>query len=470
MAPFANFVPRLARFRRDDSGNVAILTALCALPLIVAACGSVDVLRMTSTQERLQIMLDSATLAAAALSQSGDLEDVVDTYMDANLPDGAVWDTLSYTTNVLDDTESSRELEITASVTLKTPFLSLIGINTQTVRAKSVAVQSQTDIEISMVLDISSSMSGTKIADLRSASKSFVDHMLDGDLVNHTSINLIPFGGTVNIGADLFAELAVPAASDSSNIDPTDANYAQGTGIPYTVYRFTHGNTCVEYTDNDFDLLDIPSGSRPQVPNFTKYGQKNDWCPRSDTEAIFNSNKASDLRDRIDAMTLSDGTGMDIGAMWGAKALSPSLKGDLGGDFTDRPADFDDDDTMKIAIIMTDGEITPQYRPASPTSSEQPHGKDGAVMQTAVVEGRVTDDPATPHNATAYFKRMCDLMKDNGVVVYTIGYRIISGRNAETLLQYCASTPSNYYLVDGFDLDSAFNGIAASINSLRISG
>lgn len=470
MTPIANFVPLLARFRRDDSGNVAILTALCALPLIVAACGSVDVLRMTSTQERLQIMLDSATLAAAALSQSGDMEDVVDAYMDANLPDGAVWDTLSYTTNVVSDTSSSRELEVTASVTLKTPFLSLIGMSSQTVNAKSVAVQSQTDIEISMVLDISSSMKGAKVTDLRSASKSFVDLMLDGDLVDHTSINLIPFGGTVNIGADLFNELAVPEASDSSNIDPSDADYALGTDVPYSVYRFTYGNTCIEYRDSDFNLAVIGGKSRPQVPNFTRFGAKNDWCPRSDTEALFNSNSASDLKDRIDEMTLSDGTGMDIGTLWGAKALSPNWKGELGGDFSDRPHDFDEDGTMKVAIIMTDGEITSQDRPVSPTSEEKPHVQNGSDRQEIVRKGNVTSDPATAYNATAYFKRMCDLMRSNGVIVYTIGYKISSGSDAEERLQYCSTTLSNYYHVDDFDLDSAFNGIAASINSLRISG
>lgn len=470
MAPFVKVVPRLARFWDDETGNVALLTAFCALPLIVAACGSVDVLRMTSTQERLQIMLDSATLAAASLTQSGDMEDVVDAYMEANLPDGAAWDTLSYTTVVLDESENSRELEITANVTLKTPFLSLIGFEEQTVRAKSVALQAMTDIEISMVLDISSSMTGPKVDDLRSASKAFVDMMLEGDNLNHTSINLIPFGGSVNIGDDLFSKLAVPEAADSSNIDPSDADYALEENIPYSLWRFSHGNTCIEYTNNDYDLLDMPLKSRPQVPNFTRYARKNDWCPRSDAVALFNSNDASDLKDRIDAMSLSDGTGMDIGTLWGAKALSPNWRGQLGGDFSDRPYDFDEAGIMKVAIIMTDGDITHQARPISPTSEVKPHVQDAGTNQETVRKGTVDADPAAAHNATSYFKRMCDLMKDNGVIVYTIGYKISSGSDAEARLLYCSSTPSNYYLVEDFDLGSAFDGIAASISSLRISG
>ena len=468
MAPYENFVPWLARFRRDDSGNVAILTALCALPLIVAACGSVDVLRMTSTQERLQIMLDSATLAAASLTQSGSISDVVDEYMAANQPDGAVWDTLSYETTVLDERLSSREVRITASVNLKTPFLSLIGQSVQTVRAESTATQAETDIEISMVLDISSSMSGAKLTDLKSSSKEFIDLMLDGELADRTSINLVLFGGTVNIGSTLFDKYAVPSAA--TNTDPPDSYYQAGTNVPYLVSRFSAGNTCIEYQDTDFSLTAIAAKSHPQVPNFTRYGAKNDWCPRTDTESMFNSNKAADLKSRIDGMTLSDGTGMDIGTMWGAKALSPNLRGELGGDFADRPADFDDSNTMKIAVIMSDGDITGQDRPTSPTSEAKPHISQGSARQTIVSKGGTSHDPSTAYNATAYYKRMCDLMRSNGVYVYTIGYKISSGSTADTLLKYCAKSPSDYYHVEGFDLSSAFNGIAASINSLRISG
>ena len=468
MTPFKKFVPVLARFRHDETGNVALLTAFCALPLIVAACGSVDVLRMTATQERLQIMLDSATLASASLTQSGAITDVVDEYMTANQPDGAVWDTLSYTTTVVDDSLSSKEVTITASVKLKTPFLSLIGQSEQTVRAESTAVQAQTEIEISMVLDISSSMKGAKLTDLKSSSKEFIDLMLDGDLADQTSINLVLFGGTVNIGSTLFDKYAVP--SSPSNTDPPDSYYQANTNVPYLVSRFSAGNTCIEYQDKDFSLTAIGGKSHPQVPDFTRYGAKNDWCPRTDTESMFNSNSAADLKSRIDGMSLSDGTGMDIGTMWGAKALSPNLRGELGGDFADRPADFDDSNTMKIAVIMTDGEITEQVRPKSPTSGVKPHLDRGSLRQTIVDKGSTSVDPATTYNAMAYYKRMCDLMRSNGVYVYTIGYKITSGSAPDTLLKYCAKSPSDYYHVEGFDLSSAFNGIAASINSLRISG
>jgi len=451
-------LPQFARLRNDDSGNFAIFTALCAVPLIVVACGSVDVIRMTSTQERLQVMLDSATLAAASLSNSGDMSDVVDDYMAANKPDGAAWNTLSYTTVEVTNALNSKEVEITAEVTLKTPFLSLIGRDTQTVTAISTAVQSQTEIEISLVLDISSSMRGAKLADLITASKEFIDLMLSDGRDSHTSINLVLFGGTVNLGDTLYKRYAVEASSAVT--DPDSATYTVGAEVPSKSFLFTHGNTCIEYTDEDFDLDDIPEKSRPQVPNFTRYGAMNDWCPRSNTESIFNSNKADVLKARIDEMTLSDGTGMDIGTLWGAKALSPNMRGVLGGDFADRPVAFDDEDIMKIAVIMTDGGITDQTRPRDPTSSEKPHISNSSTRQTIV----------SKTNATAYFKSLCDVMKTQSIYVYTVGYQITSGSSEDTLMKYCAKSLSDYYHVEGFDLSSAFNGIAASINNLRISG
>ena len=48
--------------------------------------------------------------------------------------------------------------------------------------------------------------------------------------------------------------------------------------------------------------------------------------------------------------------------MWGARALDPAWRGNLGGSFSDRPASYDDRDTIKILVVMTDGEATAQIR------------------------------------------------------------------------------------------------------------
>ena len=469
---------RLAGLNRDEAGNVAILTALVFVPVLVMACGSVDVIRVASAKHRLQALLDSATLAAAALTNTKDMTETADDYVAANTPSGEIWHTLTYTSEILNEHLNAREMKIIGSVDVRTPFLSLIGHAQSTVTAESVAIQSASNIEVSMILDISSSMmTGGKIDDLRIAAKQFVNIMLSGASKNYTSINLILFGGTVNIGNKLFYRYANSINDIETIINPSEEQYNIEEKVLYEKFLFDNGGYCIEYTKSDYNLQDItPLASRPQVPNFAVYRKRNrkwnKWCPEPETESIFNSNNLALLEGRLDSMTSADGTGMDIGAMWGAKALSPDLRGVVGGDFPEsRPADFTDTNTLKIAIIMTDGVITSQIRPIDPDhESTVPLYKKKDKQQIIVSMGDKNTPPESDFHSVAYFKRMCDFMRAEGVQVYTIGFQLQSGGLPDYLLKYCASTPSDYYFVEGLNLRDAFNSIAASINSLRISG
>ncbi len=229
----------------------------------------------------------------------------------------------------------------------------------------------------------------------------------------------------------------------------------------------TERKGCIEYTDDDFDLTAIPANSRPQVPDFTKWVATNPWCPSEDSAMVLNSNNETALKALIDDMDLSDGTGMDIGTLWGAKVLSSDMKGLLGGNFPDRPADFNDEDTLKVAVIMTDGAITAQFRPRDYTTT----GKiKNSTQQTIVSKGNINTASSKADDSVAYFKRVCEYLNDNNVQVYTIGFQINSGSLPDKLLQYCASSVSNYYFVEGLNIEDAFEAIAASVNSLRISG
>lgn len=72
---------------------------------------------------------------------------------------------------------------------------------------------------------------------------------------------------------------------------------------------------------------------------------------------LLNINNVMDLKNMINVMELFDGIGMDIGVFWGGKVFFFSLCGVIGGDFVDCLVDFDDEEIIKIVIIMMDGEI-----------------------------------------------------------------------------------------------------------------
>ncbi|MBZ8118683.1 hypothetical protein KUD11_08475 [Roseovarius sp. LXJ103] len=63
---------------------------------------------------------------------------------------------------------------------------------------------------------------------------------------------------------------------------------------------------------------------------------------------------------------------------------------------------------------------------------------------------------------------VCTATKENGVVVYTIGFEIAKGETAETNLRNCASSVAHYYRAEGINITDAFSSIASNVVNLRL--
>ncbi len=484
--------------KRRQKGNIALMTAITMVPTIGLLGSATDIVRSTTEAARLRSALEGAALAAASLTNNRTVSEVITDYISANLGDSSVRDTLNV--NIPDSSTAlnKKEVTITATVEVETNFLKLFGIDTILVSARTEAVQSATNVELSMVLDISSSMKGDKLSSLKVAAADFVDQILNEKNIDRTSVNLVPFGGTVNI-QDLFANYVVLPSNTSAIVNPDVSQYGNGTythkkkgelynsnyDLPNGLWLFNDiaSDECIEYRDEDFDSDTIPLNSRGQVPHFWKWNNFNPWCPQEQSGILLNTNDKEALKNRINGMLLSDGTGMDVGIMWGAKSLSPNWRTLLGGDFSDRPANYSED-TLKVLVLMTDGEITPQYRPADytnlnvhtnrptnndPITSENGNQGDNKNQQETLKKGG-SSSSASNNDAVGHFRRICDDLEANNVIIYTIGFKIKEGKLSDTLLGECASSAGHYYFVEDLDIKSAFDSIAASVNSLRIKG
>lgn len=468
------------RFWQNEEGNIAMIVAMMLVPMVGTIGAGVDFMRAVSLRGELQASVDSGALAAANLQSTGDIATIVDQYVDSNLARHT--DFLATVTVTVEEEVAinSKTVDVTASGHIDTYFLGLLGIETLDVTASTSATESMQNVEISLVLDISSSMRGSKLTNLKTAASNFVTQMLDDDSRDVTSISLIPFGGTVNIGEDMFDEFA--ANPLTSNVNPSESDYDIGSNVTSSHFLFPgHGDYCIEYPSDAFSGDMLRTNDYGQVPHFWKWNRFNPWCPLDSSAAIFNTNDVDVLTTQIDGMTMSDGTGMDIGTMWGLKALSPDWKGELGGDFSERPAAYNDE-TLKIMIVMTDGGITPQYRPEDYRRySTHTNRDEGTVatgngsgnqgnnnnQQTIVSNGNAST-PAEQNKAVGYFKRSCDEAQSSGAVIYTIGFKINANSLPDQMLKYCATDLSKYYHVESLDIESAFNSIAASVNALRI--
>ena len=475
-----NLYQSAAKFLKNKSGNVAIIFSFAAFPMVALIGGAIDVQRIAQSKIKLQSAADASTLAAASFRNSGEsTEEFVENYIRANIAGDNNFQNLKVEIVNEEITQTQRTITVKTEAEVPFSFLQLAGVSNSIVEVNSTAIEARGKTEYSLVLDISTSMSGDKIDNLRTASHEFIDAVLDGQLKDTTSLSLIPFGGSVNLGK-LFNRHVVD--EDDAIVNPSKKKYDIGYNVPKGKFRFTDGKhirgnhkQCVELIQDDYDLDRLPVKQRSQIPHFFYYKKFHPWCPDENSAAIWNSNDTNKLKKRINKITLSDGTGMDHGTLWGAKALSPAMRGLLGGEFPDRPADFDDVETQKVIVIMSDGAITGQQRPRDYKKFTKRNGdkvskkEKKKYYQRVVQAGDINDTSSFP-TSNGYFKKVCEDLKQKGVYIYTIGFLIEKESEQEKLLQYCASNPANYYLVETLNISAAFEAIAASVKKLRVSG
>ncbi len=432
----------IGNFLRDCRGNVAIIVAFVVLPMLVLAGGATDIARLESRRVQLQDGVDRAVLAAASLTQTVSVEATVMDYLK--------------TLDFLDEVEldydydvslNAREVTVTASYDMPTGFLHLINIQTLPVRVSATAHEQRSNLEISLILDLSGSMrfdNPTRLSMLRPAAKEFVDTLLTPESTPTTTISIVPYAGSVNPGTTAFAQLGVPRRHNNSS--------------------------CVEFAAADYTTGTIPFAARTQVPHFTvNHTNQNDavlgwsWCPQEVSAITYLSNNAALLKSRIDSVKMFDGTGTAIGTNWGLLLLDPAMNsfvdrmasvGAVSSQFANRPAPFRDPETLKIIVLMTDGEISAQWRPNIynfPRNPESPSGN---------------RDFETRNTALNQLYAVCNRAKANGVIVYTIGFR--ASGSAPTEMRNCASTPNHFYDVQTMDIASAFRSIATDIQRVKL--
>jgi len=432
------------RLLQDERGNVAIIVAFMLLPMLVLAGGATDIARYEMFRVQLQDGVDRAVLAAASLTQDETVEETAAEYLKTVGFIDRVEIDYDYETAL-----NSRDVTITARYEMQTSFLPLIGIDTLAMVATATAQEERLNLEISLVLDISGSMidgNPSRIALLRPAAKQFIDAMITPDTAAYTTLSIIPYAGTVNPGAVAFGLLGTP--------------------------RLHNYSSCIEFDHNsnrDYATGMVPFALRQQVPHFTHNhagnpaGKEWSYCPYEATAITYMSNNAAALKARIDSLKLHDGTGTGVATNWGYLLLDPSAQpfisqmanaGQLPLQFADRPAAFDDADTLKVLVVMTDGAISNQERP---TQYNYPRAQEG-------VPSLRSPPYQSASSASTSFKRVCQVAKANHVIVYTIGFYTPNHPD----LQTCASSAGHFYNVSGSGISLAFAAIANNIQSLKL--
>lgn len=492
-------------FVRDTRGNVAMIWALSVFAILALVGLSMDFARATTARAALQNATDAAALAIGAkpnLNQA-QREALAKQYMVANYNLAESMGTPTDPTVVVD----GDSLTVSSSIQVPTTLGKLVG-DYLTPTVSSSVVWGQTKLWVSLALDNTGSMAGTKLTALKTATNQLLDmleevEVHEGDI----EVSLIPFSKTVNVGvANVTApwidwtDWEAPPANHTSVVNDTWADYGpQGKrkNCPWT--NGNNGYVCMQAalngSPNYGGSTTVAAGLFcPSVDN----GSKNSGRSGRHYNGCFNSVKrvatctsnckydhtwipnvratwTGCIMDRTQSydvnMTSPSSAATRFPAENGASCVPATMMGSLGHNWD---ALRDKADAMGAA-----------------GNTNQTIGLHWAMM--AQTEGEPLSAPSLPEFTTRYIilfsdgqntqnrwsgsqssvdARMalaCNNAKAAGFVIYSI-YVDTGGGGNSTVMQNCATDAGKYYaLTTAGAIVTAFNQIGQEITKLRVS-
>ncbi|RGP36587.1 TadE/TadG family type IV pilus assembly protein [Pseudotabrizicola alkalilacus] len=349
------------RFARDEDGHIVVFTAIMATLMLMLAGVGIDIINFETVRTKQQQTLDRATLAAASLTQELDAESVVrDYFAKADMADHLRLVQFQRTFNA-STVRAEAEIELTPI------FMNLYDLSDSTklvARGASQAEQRINNIEIMLVLDVSGSMAGTKLTNLKSAASEFIDTVMSQDIENRVSIGIVPYNGQVNLPQYLQSMFN---AEDDHEVDFVNCfdlpattynslTLSRTTPMPVTAHADTYSTTSTGYIAPTHSNAVVATGNR--------------WCPPATGHLTGNvirapTNNRTALKAHINGLSAIGATSINAGLKWGAALLDPSARslytgmvaqGQTPSYFGNRPFEYNDREAMKIIVLMTDGE------------------------------------------------------------------------------------------------------------------
>lgn len=470
----------------DRRGNVAVIWAFALLPIMAVIGLTLDSQIAFGNKDRVQLALDSAVLAGARMLQSSNSQGSgsthAETYFNSLIANnsGLTCDPVSI--SYPEDEEIRADVRCFQETTLS----GIIGRSQLEFNVSSTATYGVGKLDVAFVFDISGSMNSYgRLAALKLAAADAATTLLplpgsssDGDV----RIAMVAYNGMIDAG-QYFEEVTGLKKNRTYT-----ASYAAQVPVCEWVCRFSIGpyclswreecrnqnqqrtatksvsSTCVYERDGDFrfddhqptqrstpDLIDtLPAGQRRATTDgtnshgflstaYAEYNSyHNSWNVVGEdclsVKPFELSDNATQIQLYIQSLYANGGTAGHQGIAWGWYLISPEWADVF--DNSAEPLSYDEPDTTKAMIIMTDGEFNSHL-----------YGGQG--------------------NSTEQARALCDSIKEENVVIFTIAFQAPPA--GEEVLNYCASSGEYAFKAsNGAELSASYQSIATSISDLRI--
>ncbi|MBI5940282.1 MAG: hypothetical protein HY859_07640 [Caulobacterales bacterium] len=437
-------------FRRrfsTDGGAVAVQFALLIVPMTITVFGALDVSRASGEKMRLQDALDAATLAAARSTATTDagVQAVGETVLAANL--AASQATLTSSSFTIVDSK----VVAVAGATMPTVVANLWMDGDMTLGADSEVTRASNNIEVALTLDVTGSMGGQKITDLKAAAKDLVDLVVqDQQSPYYTKLAIVPYSAAVNVGS--YAASVRGSYAGGTCTTPGCASYkftnAQGNSRTFAI------SNCVTERTGPDAYTDASPASGWLGRNYPASGNP---CLASTIMPLSTDRTA--LKSKIDGLSAAGSTAGHLGLAWGWYMVSPNFASLWPA--ASRPADYGTAKLLKVVVLMTDGAFNTTYcKGVISQDSGSGSGSSADHINCNAPNG----------NAFSQARALCDNMKAQGVIIYTVGFDVANDQNAQDIMTACATDAQHVYLPStGAALKDAFHAIGQDISRLRIS-
>lgn len=252
-------------FLADERGAFAVMFGVMAIVLVALGGAVVDYVTLEQGRNRAQLALDAAVLALQPeMYVRGVTDESIRSKAEAFVTERIANSEIAVSVDqIVVDRETGR-LSLGGRFTVPTIFVSLVGVQSLGATFTAEAIRGSVDMEVAVALDVTGSMDGQDILDLRASIGSLVDTIVqDVQEPNYTKVALIPYSQAVNAGEYATALRGpIRAPKDISNISWAEnttrniTNVANPRNGAVTITSNGHG-----YNNNDWIYVWDVTGS-----------------------------------------------------------------------------------------------------------------------------------------------------------------------------------------------------------------
>ncbi len=400
---------------------MAVFAVFVFVTMLFVAGMAIDMMRYESERVRMQGATDRAVLAASAVRpnapESLTPRQIAEGYLAAGGLDPATYDGRID----VQDSGTGRQVTVAPQSRMPTLMMHMLGINELDMSTPARAVEAlgdPPDIEVVMVLDVSGSMSWmtsnglNRIANLRIAARDLVEELFVDTEPGQMAVTLVPYDSWV---------LPPPGFINNFSALPTN-----NTGA------------CIDFNDWGSITNTLDSVVTRHSCNTHHWRQIRPYLASAEAAMPY-----------IDDLLASTTTSIDLGIRWGAAFFDPDIRpaiqqqidnGAVDPMFAGRPYDWDEENIIRVMVVMTDGENCCFGR----WDSRSPN--------------RQTQDAQTVE--------VCQALRQRDVLIYAVAFE--APQAGINLMEQCASSQNHFFNTTGEGIAEVFRGIGSHIQRQRL--